>query len=447
MPKSLTLPTAQHYWLLNARVPACLLEDSVPLDPIERLQASPQQEELVAVDMEIQNGQIQSLAAAGHTETGETPTTELKQGLVWPCLVDVHTHLDKGHIWPRQANPNGTFDGALESVQKDREAHWGAEDVFRRMEFGLKCSYVHGTQAIRTHIDSFGEQAEISFAAFRSLQAEWAGRLALQAVCLVTLDYFMTPEGEQLADLVAETPGGVLGGVAFMNDDIEVQIDRTFALAHERGLDLDFHTDESLNPDDISLRYVAEAKLKHDFTGRVTCDHCCSLSVQSPEEVEKTLSVVKEAGVAIISLPMCNLYLQDREPGRMPRHRGVTLLPEIQQRGIPIALASDNCRDPFFAYGDHDGLEVFVESVRIGQLDRPYGSWPQAVTSTAADILGFPDMARIGVGKPADLVCFRARTLNELVARRGCDRTVLRNGQPIDSTLPSYAELDDLVQP
>jgi cytosine deaminase len=33
-----------------------------------------------------------------------------------PSFVDMHTHLDKGHIWPRTPNPDGTFDGALSSV-------------------------------------------------------------------------------------------------------------------------------------------------------------------------------------------------------------------------------------------------------------------------------------------------------------------------------------------
>src|SRR5207248_2671746 len=79
---------------------------------------------------------------------------------------------------------------------------------------------------------------------------------------------------------------------------------------------------------------------------------------------------VAEAGIAIVSLPMCNLFLQDRTPGRTPRWRGVALLHEIRARGIRVAIASDNCRDPFYGYGDHDMLEVFREAVRIAHLDR-----------------------------------------------------------------------------
>ena len=46
--------------------------------------------------------------------------------MVWPCLVDLHTHLDKGHVWARAANPDGSRDGALGAVGADREANWSA---------------------------------------------------------------------------------------------------------------------------------------------------------------------------------------------------------------------------------------------------------------------------------------------------------------------------------
>lgn len=74
--------------------------------------------------------------------------------MVWPCFADVHTHLDKGHIWGRSSNPDGTFMGALQAVGADREAHWSADDVRKRMEFSLRSAYAHGTSLIRTHLDA-----------------------------------------------------------------------------------------------------------------------------------------------------------------------------------------------------------------------------------------------------------------------------------------------------
>jgi cytosine deaminase len=167
--------------------------------------------------------------------------------------------------------------------------------------------------------------------------------------------------------------------------------------------------------------------------------------VQSPEVVEKTLDLVKQAKIGIVSLPMCNLYLQDRQPNRTPRWRGVTLLQELKQHGIPAAVASDNCRDPFYGFGDHDVLEVFTQAVRIAHLDTPYGDSPCTVTKTAANLIGLPNVGVLGRGLPADLVVFKGRNFSELLSRSQHDRIVLRKGQPIETTLPDYAELDDLV--
>jgi cytosine deaminase len=43
---------------------------------------------------------------------------------------------------------------------------------------------------------------------------------------------------------------------------------------------------------------------------------------------------------------------------------------------------------------------------------------------------------------PADLVLFRARSMNELLARMQSDRVVLRRGQVSQATPPDFRELD-----
>lgn len=429
-----------HYWLLQAQVPTPLMAQTGK----RRQQWSSQDEDFVTVDLEICDGVITSVAAAGTLQDYGAPAYNLAGSLVWPCFVDLHTHLDKGHIWERTPNPNGTFEAAIAAVQSDAAAHWSAEDIYHRMNFGLRCSYAHGTKAIRTHLDASGQQGVVAFEVFRQLQREWGDRLILQPVCLVPLDYFLTPEAEDLADRVAEA-GGVLGGVSYMNPDLDAQIERTFALAKDRQLALDFHVDENGDPNSVVLDHVAAMAIRYHYQGKVVCGHCCSLALRQPYQISQTITQLKKAGITIVSLPLCNLYLQDRNSGLTPRWRGVTALHELKKAGIPIALSSDNCRDPFYGYGDHDVLEVFSQSVKIAQLDRPFGSWCKAVTSTPADVMGLPEVGRIGVGLPADLVIFRARRYSELLSRPQGDRLVLRQGKAIDTTLPDYAELDPVL--
>jgi cytosine/creatinine deaminase len=430
---------SSHYWLRNAHVPLSLIVGGSKWTP-----RKPPIDHLLCVDLEIQDGMIATLTAAGTFTSFTVPSIDLKKGIVLSCFAELHTHLDKGHIWERSPNSDGSFENALLAVEKDSKKYWSATDVYRRMEFGIKCSYAHGTRAIRTHLDSFGKQAAISWKVFDELRSEWADRVALQAVSLVSLDYYLTPAGEKLADLVAQM-GGILGGVAFTNPDLEAQIERSFQLAKARKLSLDFHVDENGEADSRCLRLIAEATIRHKYKGKVVCGHCCSLSVQPVEEIAETIALVKKAGIAIVSLPMCNLYLQDRNVGKTPYWRGITQIHELKKAGIPVTLSSDNCRDPFYGFGDHDGLEVFNMAVRIAHLDRPYGDWINALTLTPSEVMGLPYRGQIGAEMPADLIVFKARSYSELLSRSQHDRVVLRGGQAIDRSLPSYAELDDLV--
>jgi cytosine/creatinine deaminase len=421
--------------LRNASVPCALLRAPARF-PL------PTCGDIAVLDVEIVEGRIARLAPPGAIEGDGV---DLDRGMVWPCFVDLHTHLDKGHIWPRAANPDGSRTGALSAVAADREKHWNADDVRARMDFALRCAFAHGTRAIRTHIDSIGRQPWISWPVFREMREAWRGRMELQAVAL------FHPEAAQddawlasLADLVKES-GGLMGGVPYRQADPQDFLDRVFGHAEARGLELDFHVDETNDPEAACLRLIAETALRRRFPGRIVVGHCCSLALQSPEDVDRTLDLVAEAGITVVSLPMCNMYLQDRTAGRTPHWRGVTLLHEMAARSIRVAVASDNCRDPFYAYGDHDVVEVYREATRIAQLDHPIGDWPRTVTSAPAEVAGFAD-GGIAEGMAADLTLFRARTFNEYLARPPVDRIVLRAGKPIERALPDFRELDHLME-
>jgi cytosine/creatinine deaminase len=429
---ALTFPVEPAYVLRNATVARTLLRQP---------QSFPGEGETVRVDFAVERGRIMRITPAG-TGEGGLPV-DLDGGMVWPCFTDIHTHLDKGHIWPRCPNPDGRHASARIAVAADRTAHWSAADVAARMCFALRCAYAHGTRAVRTHIDSYGGQAEISWPVLAAVRAEWEGRVALQGVSLIAIAAFRDEAaGAHLADVVARY-GGILGAATTTEPDLDVLLDRVFALAQARDLDLDFHVDETNDPQSRSLAHIAAVAIRRRFRGRVVVGHCCSLALQPPAEADRTMDLIAEAGLAVVSLPMCNLYLMDRTGDRTPRWRGVTLLHELAARGIRTMAASDNCRDPFYAYGDHDGLEVFTQAVRIAHLDHPAGEWPRLVTVTPAAVMGID--SRIAEGSPADLVLFRARNYSELLSRSQHDRTVLRSGAPIDTTPPDYRELDPLL--
>ena len=417
-----TLPTAGAYTLMNVTVPGCMVGRT---------------EDLVTTFLHIKDGKI--------ADTGGIQI-DMARSIVFPCFTDMHTHLDKGHIWPRAANPDGTFIGALTTVGADRSANWRAEDVRTRMEFGLKSAYAHGTKCIRTHLDSIPPQDRISWPVFSELREKWKDKITLQAASLAGCDTFdsIKEDYKGTADIVAEH-GGTLGLVTYPVPDVKQRIEELFELAGDRDLDVDFHSDETMDGSSETLRQIAETVLEIGWDKPVTVGHCCSLTTQDEARAMDTLDLVAKAGLNIVSLPMCNLYLQDRERGRTPRGRGITLVHEMKARGINVSFASDNTRDPFYAYGDLDMIEVMRQATRIGHLDHSDADWTNAFTANPARAMSLTEPGLIP-GAPADLVICNARDWTELFARPQSDRIVLRGGQPIDTTLPDYKDLDHLME-
>ncbi|NES67432.1 MAG: cytosine deaminase, partial [Okeania sp. SIO2D1] len=111
-------PTTQEYWLKNAHVPASLI--------ITHQAFRANAEGLCLVNLAIKQGAIAAIIPASQLPENE-PCYDLRQGMVLPCFVDMHTHLDKGHVWPRTSNPDGTFSGAVEAASADGQQYWHSE--------------------------------------------------------------------------------------------------------------------------------------------------------------------------------------------------------------------------------------------------------------------------------------------------------------------------------
>src|SRR5690606_21174498 len=81
----LQVPQTDCYVIANATVPAVLCEAEGPLPDAG--------DGLIRADIEIRNGAIAGLAAPADAAT-RLPVVDMDGGMVWPCLVDMHTHID-----------------------------------------------------------------------------------------------------------------------------------------------------------------------------------------------------------------------------------------------------------------------------------------------------------------------------------------------------------------
>ena len=434
-PAPFALPRSRRYVLRKARVLGRSLPE--PIGPLDF-------DGFALLDILVDEGRVAKVTPAGAIAFGDIAEVAMSGRIVLPLFVDVHTHIDKGHIWRRKRNPTGDFPTALKAVIEDRTVNWTAADVAARMEFSLRSAHAYGTTALRTHIDSVGAQTRISWPVLAEARERWRGRIELQASPLFSIEYAL--DDSHMADIEAMLDAhgtGILGAVTYMVPRLSEGLVRLFELAERKGWELDFHVDESADPAARSLKVVADMAIERRFERRILVGHCCSLALQEDDERKKTIDAVARAGLSVVSLPMCNMFLQDREPGRTPRWRGVTALHELKSAGVRVMIASDNTRDPFYPYGDLDMMETWREGVRILHLDYPFADWALAVSAVPAEAMGL-DLGSLREGGRADMILTRARDFPELLARPQSNRIVVRGGEASTAELPDYSELDAL---
>ena len=426
-------------WLVHANVPPALREVGG---------------ELERVALELRDGRIARVlpqAAFDRLSPPPAPAFHLDGATVLSAFVDPHTHLDKGDLCAAGLAPERDLFEAITRVRGDY-GHWTVEELRRRMDFALRSACAHGTRALNSYCDWSQPEGPLAWRVLQDLRARWAGRVELVITSLVNIAELQdASRAATIAATVAEG-AGVLGWFIYPGAPVAL-LPRAFDLAERHGLRLDFHVDEHLVPPRPNLPHVLRLARERGWGARTVCGHCCVLGVLDAGERDALLDEVAEAGVGLVSLPFTNLYLQDngsdpqRGGRRTPRQRGLLPVHEARARGIRLAFASDNHRDPFFPGGDLDPLQTLALAAVAAHLDHPVRDWADTVTTQGAALLGLPWDGVLRPGAPADLVIHPGRHSVEVIGRAAHGRQVLRAGQrlaPRDACLPDFRELDGL---
>ncbi|WP_025773859.1 amidohydrolase family protein [Neomoorella thermoacetica] len=358
------------------------------------------------VDIAIKDGYI---VAAGNNVAGSARQMVDASGrLLIPAFVDAHTHLDKALT--ATDGGAGSLEAAIEDFQR-RSKDIDKNDLLARGRQVLRMALRHGTTAMRTHITVSENLGLRGIEAALELREEFAGKVDLQVIAM-----FSGPEPEPappLKELLEEALRlGVdgLGGAPHLSPGMQQWVDYIFELAGKYDVPIDLHADETDAPSVASLEYIASKTIQAGYQGRVVADHCCGLAAVDEATAGRTIAAVKEAGLSIITLPSCNLYLMGRNDKGLVR-RGVTRVRELQAAGVNVAYASDNIRDAFRPFGNANMLEEGLITAQVLQMGTP-AELEQVMkmgTYNAAAAMGLQDYG-VKVGARADLVLLDATT-------------------------------------
>ncbi|HEY6992890.1 MAG TPA: amidohydrolase family protein [Xanthobacteraceae bacterium] len=380
------------------------------------------------------DGRIAELARAIAPQAAEK-VIDLRGKLVVPGLVDAHQHLDKSRTRGLVANPAATLEAAS-AAYRTFAAAATREDIMRRAERTLDICLAHGTVAIRNHTNLESDSGLRAIEAMIELRERCRDRITLQVVAHLTGDAprRLDAARQWLAAAIA-AGADVIGGVPQYADEPLAFLDLLFESAERSGLPLDMHIDEHLDRERLLFGAIIERTRAHGMQGRVTAGHCCALSAAPPDEARRIIVGLAEAGIAVVTLPAANLFLQGRDAGELPP-RGLTRVRELIAAGVRVAAASDNIQDPFVPIGSGDLLEVARWALVAGQLGlADLRVAFDMVAAVPAAILGLGANWGIRTGARADLLIADADDVDDLVATGASNRAVLVGGRLVAGAL------------
>jgi cytosine deaminase len=355
-----------------------------------------------------------------------------------PAPAEPHAHLDKALSMDCVQNPTADLEGACMAWLAYRQ-RLTSHDIADRARRAAEELIAHGTTAIRTHVDV---GAGIELRALRPLlelreQLRAQGLAELQVVAAVSVPLTGAAGEPSRAMLRAAIEAGAdaVGGAPHVDVDPLAATRELVAIAEQYDVPIDLHTDECLNVDALSLRELVTAAAAGQLTHGAVASHCVSLGVQTPELQREIAEAVAAAGVAVVTLPQTNLFLQARGVTCSPS-RGLTAIRALLDAGVVLAAGADNVRDPFNPVGRSDPLETAALLVMAGHLT-PHEAW-QAVSSGARWAMGLPAGA-LQPGAPAEILATRGSSLADAIARASEDRIVIHAGRCVSRTVVSSA--------
>ncbi|WJV66149.1 cytosine deaminase [Pectobacteriaceae bacterium CE70] len=398
--------------LCNARLPAWALPASWPQQTGEPL-----------------NGNI--LFSAGHIAAlipGHQPTDglwDLGGALVLPGMIEPHAHLDKTFTRQRSRPAGPGLLAAIDAMHQDRR-HWSLQDIHQRAAQGLARAVASGVSHLRTHIDWFTATPPTAWLEIATLDQH---DCTLERVALVPLPLFADiAVAETIARQVADSnEQGLLGAFIHSSNWDEAAMTNLMRCSARWRLNLDLHIDEELSPTANGLVWLAHYLTEHDFPGHICCSHGCALAAGGEEQAQWVLAALAASRVTLIALPMTNLLLQDAVTGRTPRQRGITLLKEAQDAGVPVLLGCDNVQDAFCPTGSYDPVDTLICSLFAAQLDQIFDQQSRLICDRHSLTGAGPTGSPLAAGNPADMVIFPGSDIGTWPLNSAA-RVVIRRG-------------------
>lgn len=384
-----------------------------------------------AVDIAVDDGVVVQIAESGPEGRSEL---DAAGGLVLPGFVNAHQHLDKTLISAELRPDRWVGWRGMREVNVAHRLTYTVEDILERATRVIEMGLANGTTCVRGFTDVEPVAGLTGTRALVALRERYAGEVTIQVAAFPQDTLYGIRDGEALLEQAMQEGADVVSGLPSGEATDELMrrhVDTCLDLAVRYDADVHMLLDDSDDPAQRSLEYLAVRTIATGWEGRVSVSHAGALSAYDHPHAEMVIERVVDAGISVCVNPQISLVLQGRTD-RGPIRRGTTRVGELLAAGANVMAGQDDVDDPYYALGRADQLEVAQYAAHVCHL-----AWPaeletvmDMVTVNAAQALRL-DAAGPSVGARADLVVCASPDVRSAIAELAPRRAVIAGGRVV----------------
>lgn len=386
------------------------------------------------VDLAIDGGVV-----VGPADPGVEASVELDAagGLVLPGFVNAHQHLDKTLIGDALRPARWVGWRGMRDVNLSHRKTYTVEDVVERASRVVEMALRNGTTALRAFTDVEPIAGLTGTTALAQLRERYRGEVTIQVAAFPQDTIYGIPDGERLLEDAMNAGADVVSGLPSGEPTQELvhrHVDYCMEVAKRHDADVHMLLDDSDDPGQRSLEYLALRTIANGWEGRVSVSHAGALSAYDHAHAEMVIERVADAGISVCVNPQISLVLQGRGD-RGPIRRGTTRVGELLDAGVNVMAGQDDVDDPYYALGRADQLEVAQYAAHVCHL-----AWPDEletvmdmVTGNAARALRLPKHGP-EAGAVADLVVCASPDVRSTLAELAPRRAVVSGGRVVSES-------------
>ncbi|KKB85088.1 cytosine deaminase [Devosia limi DSM 17137] len=340
--------------------------------------------------------------------------------IVWPGLIDAHTHLDKtnwGMAW-HENNREAVLRSRIDYERENRIAI-GLDPHRQSMRHAIGLA-ANGASHIRSHVDIDTTHGLTLVEGVLETREKLAGIIDIELVAFPQSGVMVMPGTVELLDEALANGCTVLGGIdpCGIDRDPKGQLDVLFQLALKHGVDVDIHLHEAGELGAFTMELIFERVRANGMQGRFGISHAFALGMNDYLRVGKLIEEIAELDIAILTTGAPSAT--------------VPSVKRLREAGVRVGAGCDGIRDTWGPWGQPDMMDrariIGMKNAVRSDIDLRH--MLELVSQGGADVMRL-DGYGVAVGDKADFTLLAGETVAHAVVETTPRPAVIKAGRVI----------------